>query len=596
MSPDVQTVPTPQRSLRELVRPLLLGRRVRILLLSGAALVSAMSEAVVLVAITQIAFSLAEGTENVDLGIGPISIGWQVNVAIGVALVLVVLRGLMQVWNGWQATNLVAGYQADARKEFADAFLHSSLLEQTSQRGGELQELLTSFVGRGASVVDNFSKGVTAVCSLVALLGTAIAVSPVAALGLIVTVGLLGLTLLPLRRIIGGSSRRAADADMAFANSISEFGSLGREMQVFGVEDRIEQELAGLIDENADASQRLQFQAFLFTPLYASVLLGMIVLGLASVRALGIADLAVLGAVILVMIRSLAYAQLAQAVYTSLHANAPYLSDLQGRLDALQHQAVGRSGRVLEDITPITAENVSFEYVAGIPALTDVSFALNRGEIIGILGPSGSGKSTLVQLLLRLRQPTSGVVRAADSDILDLDLSAWRRQTAFVPQDSKLIHGTVAENIRFFRNGFSDGDLIRAARLAQIADDIESWPGGFAYHVGDAGNVLSGGQRQRLCIARAVLSRPSLLVMDEPTSALDVQSEVRFRNAVDLLRGQTTVVIVAHRLSTLEICDKIMVIHSGRLRAFGPPQELRVSDEFYKEALILSETEPGREK
>ncbi len=114
--------------------------------------------------------------------------------------------------------------------------------------------------------------------------------------------------------------------------------------------------------------------------------------------------------------------------------------------------------------------------------------------------------------------------------------------------------------------------------------------------MGDAGNVLSGGQRQRLCIARAVLSRPSLLVMDEPTSALDVQSEVRFRNAVDLLRGQTTVVIVAHRLSTLEICDKIMVIHSGRLRAFGPPQELRVSDEFYKEALILSETEPGREK
>lgn len=304
--------------------------------------------------------------------------------------------------------------------------------------------------------------------------------------------------------------------------------------------------------------------------------------------ALGITDLAALGAVMLVMIRSLAYAQLAQGVYTALHTYAPYLSDLQARLESLQADAVCRTGQPADEITPVVAKNVSFEYVAGTPALSDVNFSLQRGEIIGILGPSGSGKSTLVQLLLRLRNPTEGSVNAAGMDIRDIELADWRLQTAFVPQDSKLIHGTVAENIRFFREGFNDHDLVRSAKLAQIADDIETWPGGYDYHVGDAGSVLSGGQRQRLCIARAVLSRPKLLVMDEPTSTLDVQSEVRFRNTIEQLRGQTTVVIIAHRLSTLEICDRIMVIHSGRLKSFDTPERLRDSDEFYKEALVLS--------
>lgn len=589
-TPDPAPSPSPpaQAPIRELIQPMLVGRRMRILALSGTALLSALAEAIVLVAITQIAFSLAEGGDRVDLSVGPVSIQWQVSTAIAVAFVLVVLRGCTQVLNGWQSTNLVANYQADARKEFAGAFLHSSLQEQTSQRGGELQELLTTFVGRGAAVMDTLSKGVTAVCSLVALLGTAIAVSPLAALGLIATVSLLGLTLVPLRRVIGGSSRRAANADMAFATSVNEYGGLGREMQVFGVEDRVEEQLYELIEDNARAAQRLQFLAFLFTPLYATVLLIVLVLGLASVRALGITDLAALGAVMLVMIRSLAYAQLAQGVYAALHTYAPYISDIQHRLDSLRADAVMRDGRAADVITPIMATDVSFEYVLGKAALSDVSFSFDGGEIIGIVGPSGSGKSTLVQLLLRLRHPTEGLITAAGSDISEIAMNDWRRMTAFVPQDSKLIHGTVAENIRFFRDGFSDDDLLRAAELAQISDDIASWQGGYDFHVGDAGSVLSGGQRQRLCIARAVLSRPQLLIMDEPTSALDVQSEAKIRDAVERLRGDTTVVIIAHRLSTLDICDRIMVIHSGRLRSFDTPERLRETDEFYREALVLS--------
>lgn len=578
----------PSPTIRQLVGPLVRGRRARILALSATALASALAEAAVLVAITQISFALAKNTDRVHLELGPVSIKWGVGASVAVAFVLVAVRGLTQVANGWQSTRLVARFTAEARKEFAHAFVRSSLMQQSQGRGGELQELLTSYVGRAASVMDTLSKGVTAACSLLALLGTAIAISPVAAGGLIATVGVLGLTIVPLRKVIGGSSRSAANADMAFATAVNQFAGLGREMQVFGVESEIEEELDSVIEHNAAASQKLSFQAFLFTPLYASVLLFLLVGGLASVKALGITDLAVLGAVMLVMIRSLAYAQLAQGVYAALHSNAPYLSDIQHRLTELLADAVEREGAEVDTITPLTADAVTFEYVVGRPALTDFSFSLGRGEIVGIVGPSGSGKSTLVQLLLRLRRPTEGVISANGLDLGLISLDAWRRLTAFVPQDSRLIHGTVADNIRFFRSGYDLDDLRNAATLAQIIDDIEAWPGGFDYHVGDAGGSLSGGQRQRLCIARALLSRPQLLIMDEPTSALDVQSEAKIRDAVSELRGEMTVIIIAHRLSTLDICDRIMVIQDGELRSFDTPARLRETDAFFQEALALS--------
>lgn len=574
--------------IRPLLRPMLEGRRLRILALSGTALASALAEAMVLVAITQIAFALASKKDDVEMTIGGVRVTWAISTSIIVALVLVLLRGLIQVANGWQGTHLVARYQSDTRQQFAHAFVRASLEEQTRNRSGELQELLTSFVSRGAGVMDTVSKGVTAACSLIALLGTAVIVSPLAAFGLIASVLLLGLTLVPLRKVIRGSSRRAANSDMAFATAVSEFAGLGREMQVFGVEDRIEEELDELIAENARASQRLTFLGFLFTPMYATALLALLVGGLASVRALEITNLATLGAVMLVMIRSLAYAQLAQGVYSSLHSNAPYLRDIQSRLASLRSDAVDPGGPIVERLMPIVADGVGFEYVAGVPALSDVSFSLDEGEIIGIVGPSGSGKSTLVQLLLRLRRPTAGTITAGGSDIFGFGLASWRQSTAFVPQDSVLVHGTVADNIRFFRDGYSDADVEHAARLAQIHDDIESWEGGYDRQVGDAGHSLSGGQRQRMCIARALLSHPQLLIMDEPTSALDVKSEARVRDAVDGLRGETTVIVIAHRLSTLDICDRIMVVQDGRIAAFDSPDELRKSDAFYREALILS--------
>jgi ABC-type multidrug transport system fused ATPase/permease subunit len=193
-----------------------------------------------------------------------------------------------------------------------------------------------------------------------------------------------------------------------------------------------------------------------------------------------------------------------------------------------------------------------------------------------------------VQLLLRLRDPTRGRILSDGRDIRDLDLDDWFRQVTFVAQEARLFAGTVADNIRFFRSAVGQDEIERAARLAHLHDDIVSWKSGYGTPVGERGGAISGGQRQRVCIARALLGDPSLVVFDEPTSALDVRSEALMRETMASLAPERTVFVVAHRLSTLSICDRILVVLNGCLQGFDEPTALELSNPFYREALALS--------
>ncbi|MEP6300229.1 MAG: ABC transporter ATP-binding protein, partial [Ilumatobacter sp.] len=344
---------------------------------------------------------------------------------------------------------------------------------------------------------------------------------------------------------------------------------------------------------NSRALRRQSFVAFLFTPMYATVLLLLLVGALGAIRASGTGDLASLGAVMVMMIRSLAYAQLAQAVYGTLQASQPYLADLSEQLDAYRSDAVDRSGIDSADFEFVEFRDVGFSYSPDGFGLTDVNFRVDVGESIGIIGPSGSGKSTLVQLLLRLRTPTSGSIFASGVPANEIAIDGWRRRVAFVPQDAKLINGTISDNIRFFRPEIPPERIEAAARAANIHDEIVALQGGYEAVVGGTDLHLSGGQRQRICIARALATDPDLLVLDEPTSALDARSEARIRETLHALRADAAVVIIAHRLSTLDSCDRIMVVQDGRIVAFDRREVLEQSSEFYREVLELSGLVPA---
>jgi ATP-binding cassette, subfamily B, bacterial len=213
----------------------------------------------------------------------------------------------------------------------------------------------------------------------------------------------------------------------------------------------------------------------------------------------------------------------------------------------------------------IAFQKVSFEYTKDHPVLHDISFELPAGNRLGVVGPTGSGKTTISTLLLRLFDPTNGLITLDDIDLRDYKLADLRNQYAVVHQETVLFSTSVAENIRFARPNATMNEVIAAANAAKAHDFITGLPNGYETLVGERGMKLSGGERQRISLARAFLKNAPILILDEPTSSLDVHTEAAILDTIqELMKGKTTLMI-AHRPSTLRNCNMILVLEDGRV-------------------------------
>ena len=213
--------------------------------------------------------------------------------------------------------------------------------------------------------------------------------------------------------------------------------------------------------------------------------------------------------------------------------------------------------------------------------LSGVSFSVQKGEMVGIIGPSGAGKTTLIDVLLRLLRPQKGIILADDVDIDSISLDSWHKNVGYVSQDAFLLNDNLEANIRFYSDSISQNDIIEASKMANIYDFIQELPDKFNTLVGERGVKLSGGQKQRIALARAIARKPSILILDEATSALDNESEALIQKAIDSLRGKITILIIAHRLSTVMNSDKIIALDGGKVVETGAPQELMKSEDSY---------------
>ena len=222
----------------------------------------------------------------------------------------------------------------------------------------------------------------------------------------------------------------------------------------------------------------------------------------------------------------------------------------------------------------IRAENVSFAYDPRQPVLTDVSFEAKPGELVAIVGPTGAGKTTVMNLLHRFYDPTGGHITIDGQDLRQVTIDSWYRQIALVPQETILFGGTILNNIRYGDEKATEKDVVEASRAAHAHDFIMSFPDQYQTIVGEKGINVSGGQRQRIAIARAIVKNPRILMLDEATSALDSESERLVQEALEqLMKGRTTFVI-AHRLTTIQRADRILVLNKGRLVETGTHAEL----------------------
>ena len=229
----------------------------------------------------------------------------------------------------------------------------------------------------------------------------------------------------------------------------------------------------------------------------------------------------------------------------------------------------------------VTFDRVSFSYDGQRPAVSDISFRIDKGEVLALVGGSGAGKSTLVHLLFRLYEPDVGTIFVDDVPLAELDLGAWRRHLAFAGQDADLFSGSVHSNIAYGRPGATVEAVERAARLAHADHFIAALPHGYNTRVGPRGLSLSGGQRQRIALARALLREPDLLILDEATNALDGLSEQAIQETIEELRGRLTILLIAHRLSSVRLADRVVVIMEGRVAEQGRPRELLGRDGLY---------------
>jgi ABC-type multidrug transport system fused ATPase/permease subunit len=574
------------------ISPFIAGSRWKMTALSSMSVVAGLSEAALLALVAALATVLSEGRDSVRLSVGPLDGAVSLGVAFAVALGLAIGRGTLQVYLAYLPATMSAQAMTRMRRMLFDSFLSASWGVKAAQRDGHFQSLMNAHVTASAQGVITMATGITAGLMFLSMLASAFVLSAWTALLLLVFSSGLFIALRPLSKRLRRRANELSKESVEYSKGVQEVVLMAEETEVFGATPRYRDSFYRLIDRVRLPLQRTRFMSRAMPALYQSIALLLLVLALAGVAVVGATELATLGAVVLILVRSLSYGQQMQAATSGIDEVVPFMTRLSEAISDYRTNARRDGGTPLPTIWSIGMNDVRFAYPGGPEVLHGLDFEVRQGESIGLVGPSGSGKSSVVQLILRLREPTHGQVTINGANVTSFSRDDWQKKVAYVPQMPQVIWGSVADNIRFYRDGITQQQIEAAAKRANLHDEIMSWPDGYDTVIGQRAAAISGGQRQRLCIARALAGEPDVLVLDEATSALDVRSEALVQETLTALQGHVTLFIVAHRLTTLSFCDRIMVLVDGRIDGFDAPGGLLVDNEFYRDVTAISQGGP----
>ena len=519
-----------------------------------------------------------------------ITAGRSVGRAVALLITLLLIAAVLNGVRDYLLQRTAEGLVLTTRRRLARHLLRLPIAEYDLRRTGDLLSRVGADTTLLRAVVTSGLFEIVTGAVMVVGATVAMAVLDPLLLGVALCGLAVGMTVaISVSRRVRGLSEQAQARLGEMTSAVERAISAARTIRASGAEEREAVTVTRSATEAYDAGMRVARLRALIGPASAAATQGafLLVLGVGGARvasgAISVGDL-----VAFVLFLFFLMLPLAQALnaYTQLQTGLGALQRIEEVLD-LPSETAGDSPAAVLPVTTgepaVVLENVSFGYPGGTPVLHDVSFTVPAGHRIALVGPSGAGKSTVLALIERFYETTAGTIRVGGTDIRQLPRDALRRRLGYVEQEAPVLAGTLRDNLLLTAPGADDQRLIAALEQVNLGALATRTPEGLGVQVGEGGVLLSGGERQRLAIARTLLADAPILLLDEPTSNLDARNEVALRDAIAAASYQRTLIVVAHRLSTVVDSDQIVVLDGGRVVAVGPHTELLDTSPLYRE-------------
>lgn len=582
------------KKLWNIVRDLYGRYRLRMLLLAVLGMLGSFLEGVgVTILIPLFAFFAGGGSQTSNIAVSMLekvlraaSINPGFQVMLGVVVVLFVLKAGVLFCFGWVRAKTVANFRMEMRKLLYKRFLQADFAYLQKQKVGHLNVVITGEVKTSSKLFENLLSVILSLGSIVTYAAVAAFVSWSVTILSLLAGAIFLYAFKPFFRKLRGYARTLIENGKKVAHHLAQVLYGIKTIKAMGVEKQVFNEVLPIFKEVEKVEFRKQVTKHIakvsLEPATILFVVGMFAVSYFYLKFNAASFIAVMYLIHQIFTH---VEKLQSALYIMSESLPSAYIVLKTVRETVRHQTISEGERPFIFKKRIRFENISFSYNSGGAVVKNLNFFLGKGEAVGIIGPSGVGKTTIVDLLLRLHLPTDGVIWLDDIEARETSLKDWRANVVYVPQDVFLMNASVSDNIRFYDFGSSDLDVAEAAKSADIFEFVTSLPDGFNTRVGERGARFSGGERQRIALARALIKKPSILILDEATSALDAHSEGMVKETLKKLKGKVTLVIIAHKPSTIDYVDRVIAMREGRVVEEGSPSALLAKEDSYFRAV-----------
>ncbi len=497
---------------------------------------------------------------------------------------LFILKSITSVLYTYILTRIQSRYEQKTMERLLGSTLQADWPYILKQKLGKLETLIKIDSRYSGEMLQAISRILMICATLFAYLLLSVNISETVTVGAFIFGTIILLLYKPLFSFARGLSQQISHINVDIAHHINESLIGLKTIKALSAEKRVMLRGKSFFEQLRDKHLRLTILTKITTESLQPIGILFLTMVIAFAFYQTSYNLGALAALVYLIHRIFQYTQSIQSMTQNISVILPYVENMTSYLEEADKAKEGRFFKTREKIQfeeTLSFNSVSFSYNDSKKVIDKTSFTVKRGEMVGFIGPSGAGKTTIFDLLLRLLRPTEGKILVDGKNIHSIDIPDWRKNLSYVSQDVFLLNDTIFNNIKFFDDSVTKEDVFRAAKLAQIYDFINTLPDKFDTTVGERGVLLSAGQRQRVALARALARKPKVLLLDEATSSLDNESEQRIQTAIENLKGGMTILVIAHRLSTVLNSDKLFVVEKGKIVEEGNPRTLLKEKETY---------------